>query len=652
MSRGSCANLDRSRLPLRAIAALLFAALSASGEPVRCTDHDLTVGVFAAMSDVAYEGDTNPEKPSDAERYRHDIAVLQAAGFGTLSVDALGAVNWTNLMNLRDPSKTPYARIFMKTDESGITFVIAFRGSDPHHIWPDWGTDAIGALGVVPAYYEKADQLVHDFIGWCQGHYPAHNVHLYLTGHSLGGGMAEFAAAHNYLRAVTFNSAHLSQGFYVRLSKHGDFPNEGPTVVASYHATAVNYGPFGYGGDVVNFLRLGGNYEQTRIAHVPCGTYDPITSHFMRTFLSERPEWHVPPFPAALSDIGDDRGRNDEAARSLLESTPTLVADLPVLVRDAMRRHIVDTSPAFSDGDVNVRPAMFDIRARLAWVMDSHPSGGIPVENLRVFDETIGATATVPGQAAHAFAVSGSWTHPVTASLGLEASWSYETLRYPTASVYDFSTQSVTFGPLLTLPNGDTAALAGTWRNFQLDSADIGAAWGAEVAEAHNLSSGNLVVWGTAAVSSIQQTSLRHGNGLLVEETAGLRTRTFRGQLALQPRMFVGVRTARDSTLNNEQWGVACGACINARNYRWRLFLEPGVRWTQHHILNTMPAGLKDEEYLLRVQADYNLSFRLGEYRLVNWTVSGGVQRTRAVSTRAEAQYNREIWTAGLNKRY
>lgn len=68
--------------------------------------------------------------------------------------------------------------------------------------------------------------------------------------------------------------------------------------------------------------------------------------------------------------------------------------------------------------------------------------------------------------------------------------------------------------------------------------------------------------------------------------------------------MFVGVRTARDSTLNNEQWGAACDVCINANDYRWRLFMEPGVRWTQHHILNTVPAGLSDQEYLFRVQAD------------------------------------------------
>ena len=76
--------------------------------------------------------------------------------------------------------------------------VLAFRGTEKKS-WRDWADDILNAaFGLSSQYVEAADLAAALKINYKD---------LILTGHSLGGGLAQYAAASQNLRAVTFNAA-------------------------------------------------------------------------------------------------------------------------------------------------------------------------------------------------------------------------------------------------------------------------------------------------------------------------------------------------------------------------------------------------------------------------------------------------------------
>jgi dienelactone hydrolase len=93
-------------------------------------------------------------------------------------------------------------------DEASGAFTLAFRGSesgDLHDIRTDWlQSNAVQALGTVPPSYQQAAKLTSAVAQALGG-----EVHL--VGHSLGGGLANYAAVKNNLDFTVFNAAGLSR---------------------------------------------------------------------------------------------------------------------------------------------------------------------------------------------------------------------------------------------------------------------------------------------------------------------------------------------------------------------------------------------------------------------------------------------------------
>lgn len=80
--------------------------------------------------------------------------------------------------------------------------VVSFRGSDKDEIWKDWIINNLpNFLGAVAPQYTRAAELAKEV----KAKHP--NAKVSLTGHSLGGGLAQYAAAKANLPAVTFNPA-------------------------------------------------------------------------------------------------------------------------------------------------------------------------------------------------------------------------------------------------------------------------------------------------------------------------------------------------------------------------------------------------------------------------------------------------------------
>jgi hypothetical protein len=93
-------------------------------------------------------------------------------------------------------------------DETSGAFTLAFRGSessDLQDIRTDWlQSNALQALGTVPPSYQHAAKLTSAVTQALGG-----EVHL--VGHSLGGGLANYAAVKNNLDFTVFNAAGLSR---------------------------------------------------------------------------------------------------------------------------------------------------------------------------------------------------------------------------------------------------------------------------------------------------------------------------------------------------------------------------------------------------------------------------------------------------------
>ena len=113
---------------------------------------------------------------------------------------------WETWLRNREKSGLDWSLFINKRDRK---VVLAFRGTDQ---WVDLiGADLTGVITPVPVrqYTEAAGKArqVRSLIGQFDP-----GLRLILTGHSLGGGLAQYAGAVNHMEAVTFNPAWVSRG--------------------------------------------------------------------------------------------------------------------------------------------------------------------------------------------------------------------------------------------------------------------------------------------------------------------------------------------------------------------------------------------------------------------------------------------------------
>lgn len=106
-------------------------------------------------------------------------------------------------------------RAIILSGETDSRIVVAFAGTDFGDFFGDWLTNATQALGFVPEQYEMADRLVAEI----KAQNPQKTV--VVVGHSLGGGLAAYAAARNKVHGVGINSAPLNDNL-VATAPHKD----------------------------------------------------------------------------------------------------------------------------------------------------------------------------------------------------------------------------------------------------------------------------------------------------------------------------------------------------------------------------------------------------------------------------------------------
>ena len=156
-------------------------------------------------------------QPADAKLAREvlDYALLSQAVYdlGTTKYKAPSgweAVGLPGLVCLVDPKKAAFigvengfkASVFLK----GKTLAVVFQGTNPSEL-VDWTTDIAAAMGFEPGQYKDALNFVGRVIDEAGTKYE-----VVLAGHSLGGGLATFAALSKGKPAIVFNAAPMGAG--------------------------------------------------------------------------------------------------------------------------------------------------------------------------------------------------------------------------------------------------------------------------------------------------------------------------------------------------------------------------------------------------------------------------------------------------------
>lgn len=624
---------------------------------------DLALGAYVAMSDLAYinakdlralmatPANEACRALSELRRYAKDITLIPEAEQAAIA----GLDEFS--------TETPPCAILFRGP--GALHVLAFRGSDAVL---DWLINAAGFVGIVPDYYVRAERLVDAAKQYVENR----GGTLVLTGHSLGGGMAEYAAAKHGLVAYTFNSAHLSQ----------PFEPDPDALISTFHVTGPRWWNATPLGDIVNALRVGGNFEQTRLISARLGRWRQIPIYGPHQ-ISRFYDWKEDPTsPISRTQHSRANFENPQLHRSeLLRGMPNLVAEPPALLRDAVRRHDVNDCPAFENAENNQLADVWDFRFRSALLSDSHPSGGLPVESLRVLDPAKNESGA--DDTARLWAYQCSVSHPYTKSLALLGNLGHRSIDYQREDTHDFSITEGALGfafrrepsaraHLRQLPE-HTFAVAGTFKRFKADNANAGAAVGLQLATALRLGR-HAFVWEDVTISRLTHTRVAGAGGRFTDATAGIRgflAQTEHADVVWQARGFHGQRIADNPQFHSKQWGWGLGGGmrldLHSKDHdddgnsmhveRVRLFVERAMSWSDRNIIQTgrlsdIFSSVGDRELIVRIEINAELYMGYRQWQLVGWEI--GLAHTYA-RTRTKAgigDYKRRILGVHLNKQF
>ena len=150
---------------------------------------------------------TNPSQMQEDAQY---VPVAQAVYGDWLqpkqddtgaAVGALKQAGWRQIDVRRDSTCGFYAAVYQK----GNRTVLAFRGTEGMGDAKDRHTDEANALGLATRQYRQAGAYARDMK-------LKYGDSLVLIGHSLGGGLAQYASAQTGLETITFNTAAVAKG--------------------------------------------------------------------------------------------------------------------------------------------------------------------------------------------------------------------------------------------------------------------------------------------------------------------------------------------------------------------------------------------------------------------------------------------------------
>jgi hypothetical protein len=662
--------LHRSRACLSgllAVALLLAFGTEVNGEeaPLKLESRsgssieNMHVSAFVAVAALAYveteflrkclDGHITPEPP-----IQEPIQLLRDFG----SELNLAESDWGSSIPEFKPFRTgkpPFAALFVraKKGDRPSLYVLAFRGSTTAI---DWVINAGGFVGFVPSYYEQANRLTAALMKEIE----KENVNLdekktgilVLAGHSLGGGMAEYAAARQGLVAVTFNSAHLSQPFV---------PHSQATI-HTFHVTGKDWWNRTIFGDVVHLLRVGGNFEQTRLNSVHIGDGLPIKAHPIRRFF----DWAKHTNEQRPLESGIKPGpKNPGIYRSeILRSMPNLIAEAPTLIRDSVRRKDVNRCDSFDEARDTELPEVWELRFRYGAIRDSYPAGGMPIENMRVLDPS--TNARVPADFAETWTWESSLSHAWSKKWGWAASAGHRSLNYHHSALSDITATDGALGIVHVFTRGDlankkatkvTTTLAATYRQFKAADENVGKLLGGELATSWEPGH-RWLIWQDTNVSALRRAGVRGTNGTVADVNIGLR-RFLGNDFATDPRWivqaraFAGSRSAQDRRFANTQRGAGAGIALKIEKFR--LFAEPSVRWTQHHVAAPGVTRFSDRETVLRMEVaiePFTKSAFGSGWQIMGWEMAAGITLVNNQTAAGAGSYNRQMTALQVSKQY
>jgi len=194
-----------------------------------------------------------------------------------------GGFWWQSLGSFQNKCSGFYAEAF---ESPAGEVAVAFRGTEN---WPDIITDLSMAIGVIPQQFLDAEAVIK-IINAKLG---KNAKVMMLTGHSLGGALAQYVAARNHLRAITFNPFGVAKLIGEEELKASRLPVYPPPVLNIVQSTdIVSNSEFSYTLSEIlkTFLaNLDGNPEQ----HVGCiGTMFNLVKPKEALSLIEVLGWH------------------------------------------------------------------------------------------------------------------------------------------------------------------------------------------------------------------------------------------------------------------------------------------------------------------------------------------------------------------------
>lgn len=196
-------------------------------------------GLMALFAEVAYRRDRG-DSVKDGEGCRYLDGSPGQESFGMPG-------GWKRWVPPPLPGAAPpcfdgsglYYETYIYEDEVSAEAVIAFRGTENRkgQYLTDWGSNVSAALGFEPKQYALANELVPSLVGRLRRHFEANGkeVKIYVTGHSLGGGLAQQAGylTKDIREVFTFNTSPVTNWSHMRMRRV--IRNAYPTFHRIYH---------------------------------------------------------------------------------------------------------------------------------------------------------------------------------------------------------------------------------------------------------------------------------------------------------------------------------------------------------------------------------------------------------------------------------